>query len=139
MGMTTRGALAPWVLSSLLLGACGDDAAGTCPPEYPFLRDGVCYRAGDGSVFGMDAGSSDAGARRDAGAFDAGASREVDSGDVDAGAVECIGTHPIVDGERRFCDPGFCYCLEPGPRDTCFPTATAAACCTVEPECERTR
>jgi hypothetical protein len=121
-----------------LLVCCGDDAAVTCPPEYPFLRDGVCYRVTDGSVAGRDAGPSaraDAGsAVRDAGEDDAGAVPG-----VDAGEVACDPLHPIVEGDRRFCDPGFCYCLEPDVFEACYSAETATACCRVTPDCTRTR
>lgn len=131
-----------FLIAVSFIAACGDDAAVTCPPDYPFLRDGVCYRAMDGAVEARDAGpsGSDSGARdagtiadRDGGARDAGSTR------ADAGMVECMQVHPTVEGDRRFCEPGFCYCLEPDVFEACYSAETATACCRVTPDCTRTR
>lgn len=54
------------------------------------------------------------------------------------GGQTCQGSHPIVEGDMRFCDPGFCYCgdlqAEP-PLDACYAEDQADACCPVELEC----
>jgi hypothetical protein len=51
---------------------------------------------------------------------------------VQDGGVACEGTHPLVDGGARFCDEQRCYC--PG-NDTCYPAATARACCGEAAQC----
>jgi hypothetical protein len=48
------------------------------------------------------------------------------------GGVACEGTHPLVDGSARFCEQQRCYC--PG-NDTCYPAATARACCGEAAQC----
>lgn len=52
------------------------------------------------------------------------------AGGGDAGSTCPAGTHPLVDGGARYCDPGLCYCPSPGiAGDSCLPAAVAAACC----------
>jgi hypothetical protein len=105
-----------WMVGIVFVLGCGE---ASCPPEYPVLRDGNCYR-GDGGA----EPARDAGARRDAPA-----APEEDAGEVerdDGGGVICNGTHPLLDGERRYCEAGDCYCADP---DSCFAQAVADACC----------
>ena len=75
------------------------------------------------------AGSSGAGGS--AGAGGAGGNTTDASTGMD-GAVQCMGSHPLVDGGARFCAVDACYC---GNKDACFPVATAAACCPSKPVC----
>lgn len=44
---------------------------------------------------------------------------------------ECVGAHPLFDGERRYCDVGWTYCPCEGMAlaDTCFPGGTYDRCC----------
>jgi hypothetical protein len=107
--------------------ACGDDDGPSCPPEYPVLRDGFCYTAGDAAVRAPDAGVGDA--STDA-ATEADMTLTSDGGSTDAG--ECVGEHPLVDGDRRYCEPGACYCAE---ADSCLPEADAVGCCAGSPDC----
>lgn len=139
-------------LTIAMLGlGCGDDASPNCPPDFPVERDGFCYRADDagedafvpldgsvdsgGSDAGLDAPATDApgtDAGDDAGGDDAGATDAAADTGGDAGAI-CTGTHPLVEGERRFCEAGDCFCATP---DACFPAAIAATCCEVDVVCE---
>jgi hypothetical protein len=48
----------------------------------------------------------------------------------------CMGSHPIVEGDVRYCDTGRCYCGDPTMSlDACFPEPTADPCCPVDLEC----
>lgn len=126
-----------WILVavSMLLAACGSDAAPSrCPAAFPVERDGFCYAAdGDASV-PLDAGPTtdlgtaggDSGTLPDANGVDSG------MGPLDGSAVICVGEHPIVEGTRRFCNAGDCYC---GTPESCFPADTADACCDVAVVC----
>lgn len=118
-----------------LLVGCGGGAE-PCPPDYPVMRDGYCYRA-DGSTAMPDSGAQetdgggtttmDAGGRADSG------TPPLDAGETTDGAsVICRGTHPIVEGGRRYCEPGDCFCADP---DACFPSEVAASCCSVGVVC----
>lgn len=54
-------------------------------------------------------------------------------------APECDGSsHPLVEGDLRYCEAGNCYCgdfsVKP-PFDLCYPEAIAAPCCPVEVVC----
>lgn len=51
---------------------------------------------------------------------------------ADAGDAGCPGTHPIVDGGARYCDPGHCYCM---PTDKCLAMQIASMCCTAQVKC----
>jgi hypothetical protein len=83
--------------------------------------------ATSGTAGSGTAGSSGAGG----GSGGAGGSTSDASTEMD-GAVQCMGTHPLVDGGARFCAVDACYC---GNRDACFPVATATACCPSQPVC----
>jgi hypothetical protein len=48
------------------------------------------------------------------------------------GQVQCVGTHPLVDGGARFCATGNCYCPN---NDACYPSSTATTCCAGQPIC----
>ena len=124
------------IVGGLGVGCGGGDGETTCPPDYPILRDGYCYREGDGGLVGFDGGSmtgEDGGVSPD----DDGGGGDDDggAGDVDA-QVECSGSHPIVEGGRRFCDPGSCYCGDTAMGlDVCYTADIADACCPVDLEC----
>ncbi|MBO6934852.1 MAG: hypothetical protein JJ863_07750 [Deltaproteobacteria bacterium] len=107
-----------------LLAGCGDDGGGSCPPEYPILREGFCY-AEDGAAPTMDGGSTDATTPT----ADMTSMSDATVGD----GGECSGEHPLVEGDRRYCEPGDCYCADV---DTCFAAADAAGCCAGTPVCE---
>jgi hypothetical protein len=53
-------------------------------------------------------------------------------------APECDGSHPLVDGDLRFCEAGNCYCgdfsVRP-PFDVCYAMEIAEPCCPVEVVC----
>lgn len=93
-----------------------DDSAGTT-------------EASDGAAETSSAGSSDDGA------VDGGS----DSGTTAGPMPECDGSsHPLVDGDLRYCEPGNCYCgdfsVDP-PYDTCYVMEIAEPCCPVEVVC----
>lgn len=55
------------------------------------------------------------------------------------GACECCeGSHPLVEGDLRYCDEGHCYCgdleMKP-PLDACYAETIADPCCPVDLEC----
>jgi hypothetical protein len=58
---------------------------------------------------------------------------------TDGGMVICMGQHPLVEGDRRYCETGSCYCgdldREP-PLDACYDASVAEACCPVAVVCE---
>lgn len=127
---------------SVFVVGCGEDAAPSrCPAEFPVERDGFCYSIdGDASV-SLDGGpGSDLGAA-DLGTPDGGAvtldGNVADAGPPvgDGGAVICVGEHPLLEGTRRYCGAGDCYC---GTPDACFPQDIAAACCEVPVVCTGT-
>jgi hypothetical protein len=49
-----------------------------------------------------------------------------------------MGSHPLVEGDLRYCEAGSCYCgdlsMKP-PLDACYAEAIADPCCPVELEC----
>lgn len=60
-----------------------------------------------------------------------------DGGAPTEDAGMCMGRHPNVEGTRRFCDPGSCYCGGAAMAlDVCYLAAEAVACCPVTPTCE---
>lgn len=50
----------------------------------------------------------------------------------EGGKFECKGDHPQVDGGKRFCLEGACYCEG---RDSCMAAEIAEACCPDTPKC----
>ena len=50
----------------------------------------------------------------------------------------CVGEHPLVEGDTRYCEPGGCYCgdlqMDP-PLDACYVAAVADVCCPIELVC----
>ena len=56
----------------------------------------------------------------------------MEAGGDAAGDAGCPGTHPIVDGGARYCDPGHCYCM---PTDKCFAMQIASGCCNAQVKC----
>jgi hypothetical protein len=134
------------VLVALAAGCSGGPATSRCPAEYPVERDGYCYAAtGDGSI-GMDGGSTgDTGAGNDAGertdgeiaedaasTLDSAMASDTGGEAPDGSSVICVREHPIVEGSRRYCNPGDCFCSDP---DSCVPEDIAAACCEVPVVC----
>ncbi len=100
----------------------------SCPPDFPVSRDGFCYRADGGGVAPTD-GSPQAdggGGSDDGGPSDGGGPGDDAATSPDGGGAICAGTHPLVMGTDRYCEPADCYC---GDLDTCFPDAIAASCC----------
>lgn len=73
------------------------------------------------------------------GSSDAGSSESgTAAGSSDGPTPECTGSHPIVEGEMRYCEEGNCYCndtVSPVPSESCFPEDIADACCAVELVC----
>lgn len=120
---------AAWMGGLMALGLVVGCDAESCPPDYPVEREGFCYRDDGGMAPGDDAGGGgsemDAGITEDAGAPDDA------SAPVDAAPI-CTGTHPLLDGARRYCEPGDCFCADP---DNCFPEEIAEACCEVAVTC----
>lgn len=57
----------------------------------------------------------------------------------EGGACECcVGEHPLVEGDTRYCEPGGCYCGDPQmdpPLDACYVAAVADVCCPIELVC----
>jgi hypothetical protein len=80
---------------------------------------------------GMSAGSEDtAGASTDAGSGDTSAADG--SSSSEGPPPECNGSHPLVEGDLRYCERGHCYCgdLEAMPPvDVCYAMEIAEACC----------
>lgn len=121
--------------------ACGESGV-ECPPDYPVERDGFCYREDGGAApdaGGTDTGATgeDGGSTDDAATDDGGSTEDAaavdDAGSSDGGGVICRGTHPLLDGERRYCEAGDCFCASP---DNCYPEEVAAECCEVDVVCE---
>lgn len=50
----------------------------------------------------------------------------------EGGKFDCKGEHPQVEGDKRFCNEGACYCQS---RDACLPAETAETCCPEPPKC----
>lgn len=105
---------------------------GACPPAGTscdvglVCRSNVCVRA-EGAT------ASDAGGTVAASSSQLDASEPQDAAaDADSGPVQCVFKHPLLDGGARFCEVGECYCADP---DSCYPKATAQACCKVAVTC----
>ena len=113
-------------------GGGGDDGSVMCMGTHPLLDGARRYcETGDCFCADPDACHPEAVAA-------ACCSVAVVCGDTDAGAPAdagpmCMGTHPLVEGMRRYCEPGACFCSNP---DACFPAATASGCCNVAVVCE---
>jgi|GEM_PF-6136493 len=68
------------------------------------------------------------------------ANTETSSGESSSGGPgpACTGSHPIVDGEMRYCERGDCYCADFEARpviEFCFPADIAEPCCPVDVVC----
>lgn len=105
------------------------DAGAICRGSHPIVvgtrrtcNAGDCYCATPENCFPAETAAACCPAPVVCAGSDAGT---VDAGTADAGVI-CRGSHPIVMGSRRYCDPGNCFCASP---DSCFPTDTARACC----------
>ncbi len=90
---------------------------------------GTGAKAGTGASAGTGGGS--VGGSGGTGGGEAGAGGGTSGTGGTAGAA-CTGTHPIVDGGARYCDPSECRCVA---SDLCFSQATSAACCEGPREC----
>ena len=94
--------------------------------------------AGGGSTGGTSGGTNPTGG---SGTSEGGATPSGTGGAEDAvgtsgagGApIQCEGSDPLLSGQNRYCAADACYCND--PFDTCFPAATAEACCQNEPRC----
>ena len=113
------------------------------------LSDGSGFSACDCVGGDDDEGSADsASSAESSGGGETSASGSSDEGVGDSGTEagasegpmpECDGSsHPLVDGDLRYCEPGNCYCgdfsVDP-PYDTCYMEAIAEPCCPVEVVC----
>jgi len=153
-----------WVLASLgaIALGCGDDSdgesdagegsgesAGSCEPgdivectcSGGVSGQQVCMAAGDGYwPCECGAGGSMDGSGGGSQSGTSAASSETGAGsasDVTGGSA-CDATHPLVEGDMRFCEQGFCYCGDPAadpPLDSCYAADEADACCPVDLEC----
>jgi len=104
----------------------GSAASGGASGDGGSSSGGTSGAANGGSS--ASGGSSGAGGQASGGASGSG------GGD---GGVQCRGSHPNVEGQRRFCDVGSCYCTD--PFDTCFSGSTADSCCNSTPICGDTQ
>ncbi len=126
----------------LAMVGCGDDDG--VPAGDSGVRVDSGGGTGDGGMMDAGGGTGDGGAMDagggggDAGDVDAG---DVDSGgggtdsgvvDLDAAALACATTHPLLDAGARFCGMGDCYCPMSSATnpDSCLGAAVARACCT---------
>lgn len=99
--------------------------------------------SGDSAVTGGGSATSDDGSSSDSGSTGGSTSTSstssTSSGNESTGpAPECDGSHPLVDGDLRYCEAGDCYCgdfmVEP-PFDVCYAMDIAEACCPVDVVC----
>jgi hypothetical protein len=105
------------------------------------LSDGSGFSACDcvGGTTEPQTGSSD-----DSGSSEGGSGESSGGGSGSGSSTgepmpECDGSsHPLVDGDLRYCEAGNCYCgdfsVKP-PFDVCYPMDIAEPCCPVEVEC----
>jgi hypothetical protein len=104
------------------------------------LSDGSAFSACD-CVGGTTEPATGSGSE-DSGSSEGGSSEGSSSGSESSTGEpmpECDGSsHPLVDGDLRYCERGNCYCgdfsVEP-PFDVCYPMDIAEPCCPVEVEC----
>lgn len=79
---------------------------------------GPSESSGDGSSEGSDSGT--------------------DASSSEGPPPECDGSHPLVDGDLRYCEMGNCYCGDFSVRpafDVCYAEDIAQPCCPVEVVC----
>ena len=94
---------------------CMTDGAGFWPCECEGEMGGASASASSSPGTGSASGSGSA----------EGPSTMTSAATSDSGSA-CEGSHPLVEGDARFCGDGDCYCR---PTDTCFAEAEAAGCC----------
>ncbi len=122
------------IASDAMMGtdAGGSEAGAICVGEHPlvmgtsrYCNPGDCFCADPDMCFPSDVAAA---------CCNVPAVCDADGGTPpDGSAVICTGTHPLVMGTRRYCNPGECFCATP---DNCFPMDTASACCMVPVVCE---
>lgn len=134
----------------------GEIAACLCPDDTPStqicLADGSDYSACD-CIGTMTGGGTGTGGDTSSGGGtgDSTGSTTSDDGSTDGTSVtddggtstggpppECDGSHPLVEGDLRYCEQGFCYCgdfmVDP-PFDVCYAAEIAEPCCPVDVVC----
>lgn len=107
-------------------GGMTGDTPEACSGTHPLVMGDLRYCAADACYCG------DSDACFPAAVADACCAVDVVCDAPDAG-VACAPTHPLVMGDRRYCNPGDCYCAV---SDACFSGATAATCCAGPVVCE---
>jgi hypothetical protein len=117
---------------------CGDDGGGTTDSSTTLdsatggdSSSGDTGGGGDTTPPGDGGGDTGGGGDDDSGA--PGDGGPTDAAPIDAEA--CMGAHPEVEGDMRFCLSGACYCRESDTMETCYPAAVAARCCSVDVVC----
>lgn len=124
--------------------AAPGDGLGDARSGQPDVEDAAPDRAGQGERAGDSGGGCGCGVARGASTHRGGALLSLAAlGILAVGSrirkcsrrrplVECMGTHPLLDGGTRLCAPGHCYCPS---NDTCFAAGVATTCCSVAPTC----
>jgi hypothetical protein len=112
-----------WLSVFGLLAACGSSDDADLGQADGSAGSGTGGSAGSAS--GGSAGSS-------AGSAGSSGSSGSSAGSGGAAGAECNGTHPLVDGGVRYCEPGQCRCIG---SDLCFLQDRAARCCEGQLRC----
>ena len=84
------------------------------------------------STAGTTAGSEETAGRGSSEGGGSGTSAADGSGSSEGPPPECNGSHPLVEGDLRYCERGHCYCGDLDampPVDVCYATEIAEACC----------
>lgn len=125
----------------------GEIGACLCPGDTPSTQ--ICLADGSGfsacDCVGMSGPDDGSGGPASSGGIET-TSGEPTGGDVDESSggssggppPECDGSHPLVDGDLRYCEEGHCYCGDFSvmpPFDVCYAMAIAEPCCPVEVVC----
>ncbi len=96
----------------------------TCMPQHPVVANGQRF-CNVGDCYCPNPGLRGDSCLPAASAARCCEGRQVVCMFADAGVCP-LGTHPLVEGARRFCAAGQCYCAA---QDACRPVGTAASCC----------
>lgn len=113
-------------------GACDPGMVSDCACADGTPGEQVCKAAGDG-YWPCECGNAEASASQTAGSQSGSQSTtasetgDATASDASTGASECESSHPLVDGEMRYCEADACYCK---PTDACFAADQAQGCCT---------